>query len=302
MREKAKELGYMVFHNARVLRTQKTFTIGIIVPDIRNPFFLDFLHGVERILFPRKYKILLSMSDENVEKEKQYLRWMVEHGTDGILLSPAFDENGSGNLNFLRKFKVMGMPVVLYDRLYEESPKEFDSITIDNFDAVLSIVKHLKDRGHRRVGMILAGRRIYTMKKRLEGYLEGCRSYELECREILDINNIFDQKEHEKICDYLKGNMTAVIATSHFVTNEVYKCAKRRGIEIPEDLSVVGFDDMDENELFDPPVTVIRQPVSLMGKAAATLILDRIDGDDSPTQSVVFKAELVERKSVKHIR
>ena len=293
----------MVFHNARVLRTQRTCTIGIIVPDIRNPFFLDFLYGVERILFPRKYKILLSMSDESVEKESQYLKWMVEHGTDGILLSPTFDEKGNGNLSFLRKFKAMGIPVVLYDRLYEENPKEFDSVTIDNFDAVMSVVRHLKNKGHERIGMILAGSRIYTMKKRLEGYKEGCKNYGLDCEKVLDLSSIFDQGEFERICRYLKEKkMTAVIATSHFVTKEVYKCAKKVGIDIPDDLSVVGFDDMDENELLDPPVTVIKQPVSLIGKAAATLILDRIDGDDSPTQSVVFKAELIERKSVKDLR
>ncbi len=302
VREKAKELGYMVFHHARVLRTQKTFTIGIIVPDIRNPFFLDFLYGVEKILFPRKYKILLSMSNENVEKEKQYIEWLVEHGTDGILVSPAFDEDGKGNLNLLTKVKGMGIPVVLYDRLYEDRPKNFDSVTIDNFGAVFDVIKYLHSKGHRDIGMILANGKIYTMKKRYEGYLEGCRNLKMNCRRALDISDIFDHQEFKKICNYIsKEPMSAVIATSHFVTKEIYRCVKSLGWKIPKDISVVGFDDIDENELFNPPVTVIKQPVSLIGKAAATLLLERVDKDNSPLQSVVFKAELIERSSVKNI-
>ncbi len=302
VREKAAELGYVVFHHARVLRTQKTSTVGIIVPDIRNPFFLDFLYGVERILFPREYKILLSMSDENVEKEKQYLRWLVEHGIDGILVSPSFDKNGKGNLRFLMKIRALGIPVVLYDRVYEEKSRGFDSVTIDNFGAVFDIMKYLSLKGHRDVGMILANGKIYTMRKRYEGYLEGCRSLKINCKDVMDLSDIFDHQEFKRVCSYLSNEkMSAVIATSHFVTKEVYKCVKFLGWKIPEDISVVGFDDIDENELFDPPVTVIKQPVSLIGKAAATLLLERIDKSNSPPQSVVFKAELVKRKSVKDI-
>ena len=303
VKKKAREMGYVLFQHARTLKTRKSMTVGVIVPDIRNPFFLDFLDGAERVLFPRKYKMLLSTSNEDTSKESVYLKWLIEHGIDGILVSPAFDRDGRGNLKLLLKIKKMGIPVVLYDRIFEERRDAFDSVTIDNEGAIVEAMRYLHSMGHVSVGIILADTRIYTVRKRYEGFMEGCRTYGMRCPadNVLDVEQPFStDKSLEKICGFFRrADLSAVIATNHFVTKMIYKCLKRLKISIPDEVSVIGFDDVEENEFFSPPVTVIKQPVLQMGKAAATLLLGRIDGETYKTQSVVLKAEFVERYSVR---
>ncbi len=305
VREKAKELGYIAFHHARVLKTQKTMTVGVIVPDLRNPFFLDFLDGIEKVLFPRKYKILLSTSNEDVGKERVYLEWLMEHGIDGILVSPAFERDGKGNLKLLAEIERMDIPVVLYDRVFRGHESRFDSVVVDNRGAIVEVVKLLRETGHDRIGIVLADRRIYTVEERYRGFKEGCSIYGLECPEknVLNLEQPFDEKSDDTICDYLKRvDINAVIATNHATTEKIYRCLKRLNLRIPDDVSVVGFDDVDENEFFDPPVTVVKQPVLQIGKIAATLLLGRIDGEREKKQNVVLKAELVCRYSVKDRR
>ncbi len=300
VKEAAKELGYFAFGSARTLKTKRSMTVGVIVSDIRNPFFLDFLDGVERTLFPRRYKMLLATSNEDVEKEATYIKWLLEHDVDGIIVSPTCDKDGKTNINLLRKIKKTGIPVVLYDRVFEGFENEFDSVTIDNAGAILSAMKYLYTLGHKRIGIILASSNLYTIKKRYQGYLEACELFRLDCRneDTLVLKSPLSEEMDAEIEDFIrKASFTALITTNHTITKKVYKSVKKLGMKIPNDLSVIGFDDVEENLFFDPPVTVIRQPVFQIGKTTAMLLLGRLDGEDLKPHRVVLNAELVKRKS-----
>ncbi len=305
VKEIAEELGYFASGIARTLKTKRSMTVGIIVSDIKNPFFLDFLDGVERTLFPRKYKMLLATSNEDADKEETYLRWLLEHNVDGIIVSPTCKGDGKNNLNLLRRIKKAGIPVVLYDRVFEGFESEFDSVTIDNAGAILDAMKYLYTLGHKRIGIILASNNLYTITKRYQGYLEACNLFRLDCRnkDVLVLESPLSEEMDIQVENFIKkASFTAVIATNHDITKKIYKSVRNIGVKIPEDLSVIGFDDVEENLFFDPPVTVIRQPVFQIGKAAAMLILSRLDGEDLKPHRVVLNAELVKRRSVSAIR
>jgi len=304
IKEKAEELGYIVSFQAKSLRTKKTMTIGIILSDIKNPFFLDFLDGVERVLFHRKYKILLATSNEDVNKEKTYLKWFLEHGVDGIMISPTCGNDGSNNLMLLRQIKKRGVPIVLYDRKFQEAETEFDSVTINNYQAIVSAIKYLvKDMGHKKLGLCLIEPMVYTLKERYRGFIEGCKFFGAKHKENwIVILSKDEEKNMEKLKQFFEeSGPTAVIASNHFITQQLLKTAKKLNKKIPDDLSIIAFDDNIENELYETPITTIKQPVVLIGKNAAIMMVGRLDGEDVIPQNIVLNSELIIRESVKKL-
>ena len=300
---KAEELGYLRNSAAISLKTSKTKTIGVIVSDIRNPFFLDFLTGVDNVLFSRGYKFLLSNSDESVEKEKIYLNWMVEHGVEGILASPVSEKDGKSNISLYRKFYKLGIPIVLYDRTF---PKEtqFDSVTIDNKDSIIQALIYLKNKGHEKIGIFLSKSGIYTIEERLKGFIEGCKLLNLPFKEEWIGRDLYpEEMTYNKLKELLdKNNLpTAIIATNNKITKLLVSASRKLNINIPKDLSIMGYDDLPENEIISPPITCIKQPVFEIGRIASTVLLGKINDNFSEPTKVILKAEIIERKSIQDL-
>lgn len=300
IRKVASQLNYIPNSSAKSLRTRKTKTIGLIVSDIRNSFFLEFMGGVEAVLFPREFKFIVCNTGEDSKKEEIYIRWLMEHGVEGILSSPYQDREGSNNGAFYKKAMKSGIHVVFYDRLLE-GVGGIDSVTLDNEQAIMNGVFYLRERGHERIALCLHKRGIYTIEERYSGFKKACAILGIhpDDRWVLE-----DMTDYSVSLDKLRSVLTAsdrptaVISTNQYLNETVVRAARELGLDIPADLSLVGFDDSSLNELIDPPVTTIRQPVVDMGKIAATLLLGRIDGDRGEQTRIVLKAELLERNSV----
>ncbi|HEW92150.1 MAG TPA: LacI family transcriptional regulator [Thermotogaceae bacterium] len=301
----AKELGYIPNIAAKSLKTSKTQTIGLLVSDIRNPFFQYFMSGLEKVLFYRGYKFIVCNTDEDLKKEDVYLKWLLEHGVDGIVASPLTDKEGHSNKMLYRKAKKFGIKVVFYDRLLD-GDNDFDSITIDNQQAIFEAVEYLKDCGHKKLGIYLYKSNIYTVRERLEGFKKACKIFDLPFNTDWVIDGIdFETEEDYKkaIAGILSSSYrpTAMLATNYFITRVMLKVAKESNIKVPDEFSIVGFDDIVENELVTPTITTIKQPVIEMGKIAGALILDLIDNESRKVSKIVLKTELVVRESVKKI-
>ena len=300
----AEEMGYMKNLSAQSLKNSKSKIIGIIAFDIRNPFFLDFLKGVEDVLFPREYKILLSTVDENVDKERTYLNWMVSQGVDGILSSPITEKNGKSNLKLYQNFYKMGVPIVFYDRMFYNQ-EQFDYIIVDNQDAIIQALIHLKENGHENVSIFLSKKGVFTIEERLKGFLKGCELLNIKTRKEWICEDIYP---HEKAFDILKNLKekshlpTAIIATNNNITKNIVSSSRKLNIKIPDELSLIGFDDTPENELIAPPLTTIKQPILEIGKIAATALLSRIEDRFAKPMRVVLKTELITRGSVRNLK
>jgi len=302
--ETAEEMGYMKNLSAQSLKNSKSKIIGIIAFDIRNPFFLDFLKGVEDVLFPREYKILLSTVDENVDKERTYLNWMVSQGVDGILSSPITEKNGKSNLKLYQNFYKMGVPIVFYDRMFYNQ-EQFDYVIVDNQDAIIQALIHLKENGHENVSIFLSKKGVFTIEERLKGFLKGCELLNIKTRKEWICEDIYP---HEKAFDILKNLKekshlpTAIIATNNNITKNIVSSSRKLNIKIPDELSLIGFDDTPENELIAPPLTTIKQPILEIGKIAATALLSRIEDRFAKPMRVVLKTELISRGSVRNLK
>jgi len=302
--ETAEEMGYMKNLSAQSLKNSKSKIIGIIAFDIRNPFFLDFLKGVEDVLFPREYKILLSTVDENVDKERTYLNWMVSQGVDGILSSPITEKNGKSNLKLYQNFYKMGVPIVFYDRMFYNQ-EQFDYVFVDNQDAIIQALMHLKENGHENIGIFLSKKGVYTIEERLKGFLKGCELLNIKTRKEWICEDIYP---HEKAFDILKNLKekshlpTAIIATNNNISKNIVSSSRKLNIKIPDELSLIGFDDTPENELIAPPLTTIKQPILEIGKIAATALLSRIEDRFAKPMRVVLKSQLIKRGSVCNLK
>jgi len=286
-----------------IFKNSKSKIIGAIAFDISNPFFLDFLKGVEDVLFPREYKILLSNVDENIDKEKTYLSWMIGHGVEGILASPVRERNGKSNLRLYQNFYKMGIPIVFYDRMFY-SQGQFDHVIVDNQDAIIQALMHLKETGHEKIGIFLSKKGIFTIEERLKGFLKGCKLLNIPVKNEWICEDIYPHEKAIEVLNCLKRKNTlptAIIATNNNLTKYIVYAAKKNNIKIPEELSLVGFDDSLENELIDPPLTTIKQPILEEGKIAATSLLSRIEDRYARPMNVTLKSQLIKRKSVKNL-
>lgn len=300
----AQKMGYMKNLSAGTLKNSKSKIIGVIAFDIRNPFFLDFLKGVEDVLFPREYKILLSNVDEGVDKEKTYLNWMIGHGVEGILASPITEKNGKSNLRLYQDFFKMGTPIVFYDRMFYNQD-QFDHVIVDNQDAIIQALMYLKENGHEKIGIFLSKKGIFTVEERFKGFLKGCKLLNIPVKNEWICEDIFPYEKAIGVLNELKrkNNLpTAIIATNNNITKYIVYAAKKNNIKIPDELSLVGFDDLPENELIDPPLTTIKQPILEEGKIATTALLSRIEDRYARPMKVILKGELIERKSVKNLK
>jgi len=296
----ASRLNYIPNSSAKSLKTSRSKTVGLIVSDIRNPFFLDFMSGVERVLFPREYKFIVCNTGEDRKKEEIYIKWLIGQGVEGILSSPYQDGSNENNALLYRRAMKNNIPVVFYDRLLKEI-KVIDSVTLDNRQAIMNGVMYLRECGHERIGICLHRRGIYTIEERYAGFLKACEILRIEVIEDWIIDDATDPVEASKRLKMILGRAhrpTALISTNQYINELLLRVARELKLSVPGELSLMGFDDLSLNDLVDPPITTIRQPVSDMGKIAATLLMGRIDGDSVDRSTVVLKAELLKRASV----
>ncbi len=300
----AKDMGYIPNMVAKTLRKSTSKTVGLIIPDITNPFFIEFIEGVDSVFFSKEYKFIVGNTDENVDRERTYIEWLLSHGVDGIRAAPTASREGDNSKLFKNLIK-MGMPLMMFDRMFENMKDKVDSVCIDNELAIYESLSHLKSMGHKSVGIILGKMEIYTMRIRLEAFLKGVEKLDLTTKDSWILKNLFPEKEAvEKIAEFLSSDdrPTSVVISNQSLIRSFLKASRDIGVRIPRDVSVVGFDDAVENEFYDPPLTTVRQPAKEMGKIAATILLGRIEGDKSRPYRVVLRTELVIRDSVRPLK
>lgn len=293
VREAVRELNYHPNRIARNLRIRTTHTIGVVLSDIQNPFFTSVLRGIEDVLQAADYTLLLGNSDENVAREQICLTTLRAEGVAGIIFSPTTDDATE-----YRRILDIKAPVVAIDRAPIGLP--IDTITVANAEGARAAMAHLISLGHQRIGMISGPAQISTASERLAGYRQALEEAGLPAPDDLVQYSDFRQAGGYKGMQALLAlpdPPTAVCIANNLMTLGAYQALNERGLRIPSDIAVVGFDDIPWAVSLQPALTAVAQPTYEMGVTAARLLLAHIKEPERPVQRIVLETQLMVRGS-----
>lgn len=286
--EAVKALDYRPDLAARRLRSRRTDTIGLVVADIRNPFFTEVSRAVEDVAYRRHMRVILCNTDEDPEREASVLELMRDENVSGVILAPS--------LRLLSGFSSSdyAYPLVLVDRCERETVA--DAVVLDNFEAARVLTEHLVERGYRRI-LFLHGAASATGRQRLEGYAAVMALHGL-VPEAVGVQPVADRsREVAKVLLSRPTLPQAAVASSGLILLGLVEALRDAGAKVPRDLAVAGFDDLPWTRLVEPGITVIAQPTYDIGREAAELLLERIAAPETPVRRVVLRGELMVRGS-----
>jgi DNA-binding LacI/PurR family transcriptional regulator len=294
VRRAARVLDYHPNAIARSMIKGRTHTLAVIVSDNANPFFAAVVRGIEDVVLAKGYAIMLCNADEDREKEAMYLRTVRQKRVDGLIVSPS-----GGSAPSLRGLMANGTPIVQVDRRVPGLAA--DAVLIDNRAGVRAAIEHLINLGHRRIGIISGPRRLYTGRERLEAYRATLRARGLPADDRLILEGSFKERSgYELVGQFLKMRRrpTAIFVANNLMTIGALLGLKEAGIRIPQEMAVVGFDDMEWAPILTPPLTAVAQPGYALGTAAGRLLLERLQTPRAGRpQTVIFQPRLVIRES-----
>ncbi len=280
---------------ARSLRVQKSNVIGLIVADIRNPFFTAVSRSVEDIAYQHRLNVFLCNTDENPVKEKMYLELMQDENVAGIILSPT--RKLTETFAQTERFNI---PTVTIDRRIPDA--NIDSILIDNVEAAYNITKHLIDDGHRRIAALL-GLDSFTAKERHKGYARALAKHGIEPSPTI-VHYVRPKEEdgYKMTRDLLRlaEPPDAILCSNALLLEGTFRALSESALAIPDEIALAGFDDPTWTTLVKPQVTVIQQPVYEIGKVAADLLIERMAEPERAAREIILKSKLIVRQSCAH--
>lgn len=279
------KLGYQPNIIARSLKQKRTSTIGVIVANILHSFSTQVIRAIEDTCRENDFHVIVCNADDDPTKEEKYIQMLLAKQVDGMVIVPT-----GGNLDLYHSMVKVKYPVVFMDRIIEEV--EIDAFLLDNENASLLAVEHLIDRGHRRIGMVTPSieRRITPRIERIRGYKKALEKYSLP---IIDgyvrSMNMEDLKVGLEEMFSMTEPPTALIASNDLSLFEILKFAKVKKLEIPEELAVVGIDNVPFASIFEPSLSVFTQPTFEMGNKAAEVLLQKIENRDQVSETKIHR-------------
>jgi LacI family transcriptional regulator, galactose operon repressor len=292
----AAALGYRPNPVARSLRTRRSHTVGVLIPDLNNPLFPPIVRGLEDRLASKGYVALIGNTDGDTDRERIIFEQMRARHVDGFVLataqlrSPVLAEAARAEL-----------PVVLMNRLAEDY--SFPSVSVDNEQGARMAVSYLAKLGHTRIAHLAGPQDVSTGASRLRGFTDGMKFNGLEVDDSRIVYaSAYTVEEGSRCCRELLARdtgCTGVAAANDMLAVGCYAALDYAGLRCPEDLSVVGFNDMPFIDRLRPPLTTVRFPHYQLGTEAAELLLERITGGEGPVKILYLAPELVPRGSTR---
>jgi LacI family transcriptional regulator len=292
-------LNYQPSAVARGLRTNKTNTMALIIPDITNPFFSDFTRGFQDVVDQKGFLVLVCNSDRILSRELRFLEMIWQQRVDGVVLNPA--KVKAEDLNRLVKARIS---VVLIGSQIDHP--DFNVVMIDNVKGGFDAVQHLIDFGHRKIGLVCGMLNTTSGGLRYQGYLKALEKNGIPFQHGLTAEGaITYDGGYQCMRQLLSKNdlPTAVFATSDVMALGAKTAIEDVGLQIPGDISLIGFDDIPEVSRTRPKLSTIAQPKYSMGQEAAQILLEQIESKQTnPRKKIVMEHEVVKRESTAAIR
>jgi LacI family transcriptional regulator len=289
------ELNYAPSKVASGLISAKTQLIGLIIPDAANPFFAPIVRGAETAARKAGYRMLVCNSESDLRLERDYVADLVSHRVEGLLIAPVGDRSDA----HLGKLVEGSFPLVLIDR--HVPGIDCDTVTLDNANAAKRLVEHLIAIGHRRIAFVTDADDVSTGRERLAGVKQALAGAGVPFAEDLVLHTTVDQiggyRSAQQILS-MRDRPTAIFAVNNMTAVGVMQALRESGLIVPDDISLVCFDDVQHLAVISPFLTVIDQPAEVMAGVAAQLLLERIAGNAGKlSRKITFPGKLIVRQS-----
>lgn len=291
------ECGFQPSMIARGLVTNKTKSLGLIITDIANSFFPLLVRGVEDYAKKFGYSIFLCNSDNSPKKEKEYIRAFIEKNVDGVILSSSMTET-----SFHHKIlKSKNIPLVLLDRCVDGS--DYDAcVFLDNVKGAYLAVNYLIDNGHKNIAFISGTKTAIISLNRLKGYKKALEDRNIKVNEDIIVDGDWQidsgYKRTMELLDQGK-EFTAIFAGNDLMAVGAVKALKSRNIKIPEEVEIIGFDNIDLSWIIEPQLSTVGQPAYKMGAKGAQQLINLIEGKKILNKSIILEPELILRETTK---
>ena len=290
----AEDLNYTANHLARGLRLKKTNTIGLVAPDISNPFFAHIIKRVQDVAHERGYSLIVCNTNENLDLEVEQVNLLHRKRVDGLIAMPV-----GQSYNHFEEWLRRDVPLVLLDRCFESLT--VDSGVVDNYRGAYEATEHLLAFGHKRIALVQGLPGTYTNTSRLQGYSDALAAHGVERDERLIVGGDFRQEKsyiETKLLLTLDEPPTAIFATGDLITLGALQAIYEEGLRIPDDVSLLSFDDFDFAPFLRCPLTAVQQPKEVMGETAVKLLTERLSDVAKTPRRIVLRPSLIVRDSV----
>lgn len=296
--EAIKKLNFHVNEMARGLKTSKSKTVGILIPNLEKVFCTSIVSNIENILLKHGYSTIICDYKDDIKLEKAKLKFLVSKMVDGLIIMPLGDDS-----SIIQETINEGVKVVLVDRALKDV--ECDVVLVDNLNSSYDAVEEFITKGHRRIGIISGPEDVYTAEERLKGYRRVHEDYSLPIDEkLIKYGDYKVDSGYELLNELLKMEEppTAVFVTNYEMTLGAIMAINENNIMVPEQLSIIGYDNLQMAKIVKPPLSIVVQPMKAIGETAAELILKRL-GDDMGNFPARYrlKTEMLIKESVKKL-
>ncbi|GCD81017.1 LacI family transcriptional regulator [Parageobacillus thermoglucosidasius] len=289
VRQAMKELNYKPSEVARALFKKTSKTIGLIVPDITNPFFPELVRAVEDVMNIYDYTVILCNSDEKTEKEKKYIEVLKQKYVDGIILTT--------NQLELEEVSEWNVPMVVLDRPLSHN---YPSVIADNYGGARLATKHLYDIGCRKIAHIQGPSHVVNAMERFRGYRDEMMELGLWDERLVILGNYQLKKAKEAVIEALnKYDIDGIFAGNDAMAVGALKAVQQLGFRVPKDIAIIGYDGIPLTEMTTPELSTISQPIYDMGAIAARILIKQIEGKPLEKLHYVLPVELVVRQSTR---
>ena len=296
----AAELNYQPNPLASSLRTQRTKTVAVILPEIANNFFALAINGIESVAQKMGYHVLIYITHEDYNKELAFTRHLLSGRVDGILMSLS---GGTEDFKHIKELQEKDIPLVFFDRVYESD--EVAKVTTNDFESGYLATKHLVEQGCKKIAHLTAAGNLSIAKKRKEGYVQALKDHALPVVKPLIVGGSNNEKDFELIKTMLKKQKPDGIFSGFekFAMNAYQACGELK-LDIPDDVKIISFSNLEIASLLKPSLTTITQPAFNIGEKAASILFDALKKKTViiPPGHVTLNSTLYKRDSTRNLK
>lgn len=291
----AKEMGYFPNPIAKKLSQNKTFNIGLVVPEFVNEFYSEVIIAIQEVFISNNYQVLVMQSDENPKLELKNAKTLIHSMVDGLIISPTI---GSNNMDYYLDQVRQGYPITFMNRVEEkiQAPK----VIFDNKKWSFFATEHLIRQGHKKIFYLAGKKNLCVSKERINGFKRAMDKHKFPKENYKIIEAGMQAKQGMKVVEDLIYNHDlpdAFFCFNDLIAIGALKSLKSNGFKIPDDIAIMGFTETKMAELITPQLSSVKQPTYEMGREAANLLLRQINGQSELSETVVLNGELNIRES-----